>query len=70
VCPDPQTYVFWDPNGHLTAPAQRIMGDLMIAAIPAPGSLGLLGLALGLLVGRPRMRANQRSIPVAPAGTS
>ena len=56
VCADPAQYVFWDPNGHLTAPAQRIMGDLMIAAIPEPGSLGLLGLALAGLLARARRR--------------
>ena len=60
VCADPEQYVFWDPNGHLTAPAQRIMGDLMIAAVPEPASLGLLGLALGgLLLVRTRARRSR-----------
>jgi phospholipase/lecithinase/hemolysin len=57
-CGDPETYVFWDPNGHLTARAHEILGAAMAAAVPAAPTLplvlaGLLGMALAARRVRP-----------------
>ncbi len=58
VCVDPDTYVFWDPQGHLTAPANQILGNAMVdAVVPAPGTLALLGLALAGMGGVRRKHA-------------
>jgi outer membrane lipase/esterase len=46
VCADPDSYVFWDERGHLTAPAHQILGNAMLAAVPAPAPLALLILGL------------------------
>ena len=57
MCADPDSYVFWDTNGHLTAPANLILGQGMVNAIPEPEILGLLVLGmLGFRFG-PRRRA-------------
>ena len=43
---DPSQFVFWDLD-HPTAAVHRILGDLFfVAAVPEPGTLALLALAL------------------------
>jgi outer membrane lipase/esterase len=47
VCADPDNYLVWDFQGHLTAAASAVIGRAMAAAVvPAPGTLALLGLGL------------------------
>lgn len=52
LCSDPNSYVFWDNPGHLTAAAQTIMGDaITTAVVPLPASAWLLGSGvLGMLL--------------------
>jgi phospholipase/lecithinase/hemolysin len=44
-CTDPSTFLFWD-EVHPTARAQSIVGAAFAAAVPEPGVLSLLGLAV------------------------
>ena len=51
VCSNPDQYVFWDSEGHLTARANLILGDAFAAAVvPEPGSFALTGAGLGALL--------------------
>jgi phospholipase/lecithinase/hemolysin len=52
-CANPSQYVFWD-SVHPTAAADKIIGDLLYAAIPEPSPLALLALSFVLLIGRRR----------------
>jgi len=50
VCDDPSPYVFWDPEGHLTARANGILGNAMAASVvPEPDIALLLCTALIVL---------------------
>ncbi|MDB5774844.1 MAG: putative exosortase interaction protein [Herbaspirillum sp.] len=56
LCGDPNSYVYFDNNGHLTAAAQVILGNAMAAvmpvipeAVPEPSSLAMFGLGLALI---------------------
>ncbi len=49
VCSNPERHVFWDLNGHLTAPAHQILGHAMIAAVPEPETYAMMLAGLGLL---------------------
>src|SRR5215468_40028 len=47
VCDDPSQYVFWDPEGHLTARANAILGNAMILSVmPEPDTALLVCAAL------------------------
>lgn len=60
VCPDPQDYVFWDTNNHLTARGYQILGDAMTeVVVPEPPGIaifaaGLAALGIGAFLRRTR----------------
>jgi outer membrane lipase/esterase len=61
VCATPDSYLVWDENGHLTAPAYAVLGNAIAAAVvPVPGTLGLL------LVGLLGFGASRRTTPSVP----
>lgn len=45
VCATPNTYAYWDPF-HPSARIGQIWSDAMIAAVPEPATLALIGIAL------------------------
>jgi phospholipase/lecithinase/hemolysin len=45
ACANPDQYLFWD-GVHPTAAAHRMLGDAFMAAVPEPGGIALLLVAL------------------------
>jgi len=59
ACVDPDHYVTWDTEGHLTAKASAILGNAMAAAaVPEPNSFLLLAVCLGALALRRLKRSS------------
>ena len=63
VCGNPDEYLFWDAN-HPSARTHKILSEAMLAAVPEPGSLLLVGLGL---VAVSLIGARRRGVMEAPA---
>jgi phospholipase/lecithinase/hemolysin len=71
LCSNPDAYLYWDTNGHLTTRAQKILGDDITVAmeqagvdVPEPATLMLFGLGLGLIalvIGRSKQRIHKNT---------
>jgi phospholipase/lecithinase/hemolysin len=70
TCTNPQDHVTWDPNGHLTAHAQQVLGQAMVQAAgisPVPEPRGLALLTGGLMAVWWSARRRGRHLALAAA---
>jgi phospholipase/lecithinase/hemolysin len=61
ICANPDAYVAWDTNGHLTAHANDILGSAMAAAVPEPETFAMLLAGLGLIGATVKGRRTKQS---------
>ena len=61
IC-DPDTWLFWD-GVHPTTAGHALLGAQFAAAVPEPGSMGLLLAALAALILRVRLRQRSHTFP-------